>query len=182
LLADILAAKLAFEQYAAKQGVKILHYHCNNRRFHNYAFRQACHDARQQLTLCSVNMHFQNSISEQAICDLLESMHKQLLYACAHWPEAVHFTLWPYVLRNAVLIHNSLPGLEDGTLRLELFNSICVGSNMKHVHTFNWPVFALQNVLASWNQCHAGHHTRVLGSIWGQVLCMLGTSTSFSTW
>jgi hypothetical protein len=58
------AAKLAFEQYAAEHGVKILHYHCNNRRFHDNAFQQACHKARQQLTFCGVNAHFQNSISE----------------------------------------------------------------------------------------------------------------------
>jgi hypothetical protein len=55
-------------------------------------------------------------------------------------------------LCNAALLHNSLPVLEDGTLRLELFSSICVGCNMKHVHTFGCPVFALQSVLASGNQ------------------------------
>jgi hypothetical protein len=36
--AETLATKLAFEQYAAEHGVKILHYHCNNGRFHNNAF------------------------------------------------------------------------------------------------------------------------------------------------
>jgi hypothetical protein len=64
----------------------------------------------------------------------------------------VHFALWPYPLHNAALLHNSLPVLEDGTSRLELFSSIPVGSNMKHVHTFGCPVFALQNALASGNQ------------------------------
>ena len=47
------------------------------------------------------------------------------------------------------LLHNSLPVLEDGTSRLELFSSICVGCNMKHMHTFACPVFALDNALAS---------------------------------
>ncbi len=42
--------------------------------------------------------------------------------------------------------------LEDGTSRLELFSSIQVGSNLKHVHTFGRPVFALQSVLASGSQ------------------------------
>ncbi len=42
--------------------------------------------------------------------------------------------------------------LEDGTSRLELLSSIQVGSNLKHVHTFGCPVFALQNALASGNQ------------------------------
>jgi hypothetical protein len=33
-----LAAMLALEQYAAEHGVKILHSHCDNRRFHDNAF------------------------------------------------------------------------------------------------------------------------------------------------
>jgi hypothetical protein len=35
---EILAAKLAFKQYGAEHGVKILHYHCDNGCFHNNAF------------------------------------------------------------------------------------------------------------------------------------------------
>ncbi len=49
----------------------------------------------------------------------------------------------------ATLLHNSLPVLENGASRLELFSSNQVGCNMKHVHTFACPVFALQNALAS---------------------------------
>jgi hypothetical protein len=84
--------------------------------------------------------------------DLSERGRKQLLHAHARWLQAVHFALWPYALRNAALLHNSLPVLEDGISRLELFSSIRVGCNMKHVHTFGCPVFALQNTLASGNQ------------------------------
>jgi hypothetical protein len=145
-------AKRAFETFAAKHGIKIQHYHCNNGQFSNNAFKQACHDVRQQLTFCGINAHFQNGIAKSSICNLLESLRKQLLHACACWPQAVHFALWPYALRNAALLHNSLPVLEDGTSRLELFSSICVGCNMKHVHTFGCPVFALQNALALGNQ------------------------------
>ncbi len=90
-----------------------------------------------------MNAHVQNGIAERTIWDLLESARKQLLHACACWPAAVHFALWPYALRNAALLHNSLPALEDGMSRLELFSSIQVGCNMKHVHTFVCPVFAL---------------------------------------
>jgi hypothetical protein len=146
------AAKCTFETFAAKHGVKIQHYHCNNGRFSDNAFKQACHDTCQQPTFCGVNAHFQNGIAECSIRNLLESACKQLLYACACWPQAVHFALWPYALRNTALLHNSLPVLEDGTSRLELFSSICVGCNMKHVHTFGCPVFALQNALASGNR------------------------------
>jgi hypothetical protein len=66
----ILATKLAFEQCAAEHGVKVLHHHCDNGRFHDNAFQQACHEARQQLTFCGVNAHFQNGIAKRAIQDL----------------------------------------------------------------------------------------------------------------
>ncbi len=81
------------------------------------AFKQACHKGRQQLTFCGVNAHFQNGIAKCSIRDLSESVHKQLLHACTCWPQAVHFVLWPYALCNVVLLHNSLPVLEDGTSR-----------------------------------------------------------------
>ncbi len=149
---ETVATKRTFKSFAAKNGVKIQHYHCNNGRFPDNAFKQACHEQRQQLTFCGINAHFQNGIAKRAIRDLSESACKQLLHARARWPQAVHFVLWPYTLRNAALLHNSLPVLEDGTLRLELFSSICVGCNMKHEHTFGCPVLALQNALASGNQ------------------------------
>ena len=146
---ETIEAKRAFETFAAEYGVRIQHYHCDNGRFQDNAFKQACHDAQQQLTFSGVNAHFQNGIAERSIRDLSESAHKQLLHTRARWPQAVHFALWPYALCNAALLHNTLPVLEDGTSRLELFSSIHVGSNMKHVHTFGCPVFALQNTLAS---------------------------------
>jgi hypothetical protein len=106
----------------------------------------------QQLTFCGANAHFRNGIAKRSIRDLFESACKQLLHARACWLQAVHFALWPYALRNATLLHNSLPVLEDSTSRLELFSSIRVGCNMKHVHTLGCPVFALQNAHASGNQ------------------------------
>jgi hypothetical protein len=149
---ETIATKRAFEAFAAEHGVRIQHYHCDNGQFYNNAFQQACHESRQRLTFCGVNAHFQTGIAKRAIRDVSESAWKQLLHAHARWPAAVHFGLWPYALRNAALLHNGLPVLEDGTSRLEMFSSIRVGSNMKHAHTFACPVFALQNTLASGNQ------------------------------
>jgi hypothetical protein len=57
-LIETVAAKRAFETFAAQHGVRIQHYHCNNGHFSNNAFKQACHDAPQQLTFCGVNAHF----------------------------------------------------------------------------------------------------------------------------
>ena len=77
---ETLAAKRAFKTFAAKHGVRIHNYHCDNGCFYNNAFKQACHDARQQLTLCGVNAHFQNGIAERSIRDLSESARKQRQY------------------------------------------------------------------------------------------------------
>jgi hypothetical protein len=149
--AETIKAKRAFEQFAADHGVQIKHYHCDNGRFADNAFKNSCESARQRLTFCGVNAHFQNGIAERAIRDLSESARKQLLHARARWPAAVHLALWPYALRSAALLFNTLPVQEEGTSRLEKFSSIRVGANMKHLHTFGCPVFALQNALAAGN-------------------------------
>jgi hypothetical protein len=146
---EMVNAKLAFERFAAEHGVKIKHYHCDNGRFADNAFKQSCEQSGQRLTFCGVNAHFQNGIAEHAIRDLSESARKQLLHTRQHWPAAVHTALWPYALRNAALMHNNLPTLEDGKSRLKLFSSIQVGAKMAHHHTFACPVFALQNALAA---------------------------------
>ena len=91
--AETMLVKQAIEKFAAKHGVRILHYHCANGGFSDNAWKQSCKAIRQRLTFCGVNAHFQNIIAELAIQDLLESSHKQLLHACACWPAAVHFAL-----------------------------------------------------------------------------------------
>jgi hypothetical protein len=115
---ETIKAKGAFEQFAAEHGVAIKHYHCNNGRFADNAFQQACQQSRPWLTFCGVNAHFQNGIAKRAIQDLSESARKQLLHARQRWPPAVHTALWPSPQRNAALLHNTLPMLDDGSSRL----------------------------------------------------------------
>ena len=146
---ETIAAKRAFERFADEHGVKIQHYHCDNGRFADNEFKNACDQANQGLTFCGVNAHFQNGIAERAIRDLQESARKQLLHAKQRWPSAVHLSLWPYALRNAAVLHNTLPTLDDGTSRLEHFSGIRVGAKLRQMHTFACPVFALHNTLAS---------------------------------
>jgi hypothetical protein len=139
--------------------VRLLHYHCNNGLFADNAFKNSCSANRQRLTFCGVNAHFQNGIAKKAIRDLRESARKQLLHERQRWPAAIHLALWPYALRSAVHLHNTLPVLEDGTSRLKRFSSIRIGSKMKHHHAFGCPVFALENYLAAgssilhWSPC-----------------------------
>jgi hypothetical protein len=141
-------AKQAFEQFATKHGIQIQHYHCNNGRFAESMFHEACKAQHQKLTFCGVNAHFQHGIAEQAICNLSESARKQLLHARQCWLQAISTALWPYALCHAAYFNNVLLTLPDGQSRLKLFSSIKVGSNMQFLHTFRCPVFALNNSLA----------------------------------
>ena len=147
--AKTIHAKLTFERFATEHVIKIKHYHCDNGRFTDTAFIWTCEESRQTLTFCGVNAHFQNGIVERAIRDLSKSAQKQLLHTKQRWPQGVSTALWPYALRSATHLHNVLPTLKEGQSRLELFSGIKVGSNMKHMHTFGCPVFALQNALAA---------------------------------
>jgi hypothetical protein len=58
-VAETMLAKQAFDKFAAKHGVHILHYHCNNGQFADNAWKQSCKASRQRLTFCRVNAHFQ---------------------------------------------------------------------------------------------------------------------------
>ena len=146
---ETIAAKVAFERHASELGVSILHYHADNGRFQDNAFRAACEQGGQRLTFCGVNAHFQNGRAEKAIRDLSESARKQLLHAQARWPDAIHLALWPYALRMAVSLHNDLPTLDGGISRYESFSSIHIGVRLGSLHVFGAPVFALENALAS---------------------------------
>ena len=148
---ETVEAKRAFERFAAEHGVRIAHYHCDNGRFADTLFRKACKNQNQKLTFCGVNAHFQNGIAERAIRDLSEGACKQLLHARQRWPQAVSTALWPYALRHAAHLSNVLPTGKEGKSKLELFSGIQVGSNMRFLHTFGCPVFALNNSLASNN-------------------------------
>ncbi len=160
---ETIAAKIAFERHASNLGIAMLHYHADNGRFHNNAFRAACKQEGQCSTFCGVNAYFQNGRAKKAIQDLSKSARKQLLHAQARWPEAIHLALWPYALWSAVALHNDLPTLDDGTSRSEKFTSIRVGIKLGRFHVFGAPVFALSNKLASrgslprWSpQCRLG--------------------------
>jgi hypothetical protein len=118
------AAKLAFERFAEQHGVTIQHYHCNNGRFADNDFKSACEQARQRLTFCGVNTHFQNGIAKKAIRDLSESAHKQLLHARQRWPAAIHLSLWLYALHNSCFLHNTLPTQEDAAFQLKAFSLV----------------------------------------------------------
>jgi hypothetical protein len=62
---ETIEAKQAFKHFAEQHGVRILHYHCNNGRVADNAFKNSCSAKGQRLTFCGVNSHFQNGIAER---------------------------------------------------------------------------------------------------------------------
>jgi hypothetical protein len=78
---ETIETKCTFEHFAKQHGVRILHYHCDNGRFMDNAFKNSCSAKGQHLTFCRVNAHFQNGIAKKAIWDLCKSAGKQLLHA-----------------------------------------------------------------------------------------------------
>ena len=78
---ETVMAKHAFESLVDQHGVKILHYHANNRRFADNASITDCKAQRQGLSYCGINAHFQNGIAEHRIRDLQEQTRTSMLYA-----------------------------------------------------------------------------------------------------
>ncbi len=62
---ETIEAKQAFEHFTKPHGIRILHYHCNNGRFADNAFKNSCSAKGQRLTFCGVNARFQNGIVER---------------------------------------------------------------------------------------------------------------------
>ena len=78
---ETVEAKEAFERWSEQHGVRIQHYHCDNGRFADNAFKNHCNENRQRVTYCGVNAHFQNGIAERAIRSTQEQSRKQLFHA-----------------------------------------------------------------------------------------------------
>ena len=147
---DTLAAKHAFEAYARDRGVRIQHYHADNGRFVDNAWQDSINQAGQTMTLCGVNAHHQNGVVEKRIRDLVGQARKMLLHAEARWPTAVHISLWPYALRTANDMRNSLPG-KDGISPSEKFANVSVQPKLSTYHVFGCPVYTLHSALQSGN-------------------------------
>ena len=86
---ETLKAKQAFEAFAHSYGVRIQHYHADNGRFADNAFRASLEQQHQTISFCGVNAHWQNGIAERRIRDLQEAATTMLLYAQRRWPDAI---------------------------------------------------------------------------------------------
>jgi hypothetical protein len=146
--AETLKAKRAFELYARERGIKIRHYHADNGRFADNAWKNALLEENQSITYCGVNAHWQNGIAERRIRDLKEQSRTMLLHAEHYWPDAICTSLWPYAMRTACQIFNDAPTLKgeqkDRTPE-EVFSGTSIAAEVRHHHTFGCPAYVTAN-------------------------------------
>ena len=145
---ETIIAKKAFEARSAMMGVEVKHYHCDNGRFADNAFKQSVVASNQTISYCGVNAHVQNGRAEKKIRDLRESARTQLLHAINRWPGTVTVNLWPYSLRYAADIHNLLPTATSLSCPQQRYSGIDVDVNLNIFHAFGCPVYALDSQLA----------------------------------
>lgn len=155
---ETLAAKQAFELFADGHQVRIYHYHGDNGRFADNAFRASCNKSGQLLSFCGVNAHFQNGIAESKIRDLQDRARTMIVHAKHRWPDAITSNLWPYALRLANESSRCIP-LRDGKNPLQLFTGrdfqVAIHQNL---HPFGCPMYVLKSAPASGKK----------GSKWGE--------------
>ena len=71
---ETINAKHVFERLAEQHGVRILHYHCDNRRFADKAFVYDIRAGHQTITFCGVGAHHQNGVAERRIRDITKTL------------------------------------------------------------------------------------------------------------
>jgi hypothetical protein len=81
---ETLAAKISFERYAERHGVKVQEYQADSGRFTETIFMQASKDAGQTITFCGDNAHFQNGVAEGRIRNLEDQTRTMLIHAQHH--------------------------------------------------------------------------------------------------
>ena len=142
-------AKHAFERSAEQRGVKILHYHVDNRRFADNAFINDCKTQGQGLSYCGVNAHFQKGVAERRIRDLQEQTRTSMLYAMSKWKKMILICLWPYAMRHANDVANATPKKGEESSPLEKFSGVKVAPKLRHFHAFGCPTYVLDNPIQS---------------------------------
>jgi hypothetical protein len=127
--------------------------------------------ARENLSYCGVNVHFQNGRVEKKIRDLQDSAHTSLLHAIRKWPKVITTNLWPYALRYANDIHNVVPNKGEDLSPIEKFTRLSTVIPLKRCHHFG----CYENVLKT--DLQSGKRAR--GSKW-KNRARLGVNLGFS--
>ena len=89
---ETVEGKHVFERYSRSHIIKITHYHADNGRFAEnkwLADLVRVPGQGQTMSLCGVNVHFQNGVAERRVRDLQDRTRTQLLHAQIRWKQAI---------------------------------------------------------------------------------------------
>jgi hypothetical protein len=103
--------------------------------------------ARQTISFCGVNAHFQNGVAERRIRELSDGARTSLLHAQDRWPSAISVHLWPYAVRHRNDVYNAT---QKGLLRtspIQVFSNTTLQPRLKHFHPFGCPTYRLNRAL-----------------------------------
>jgi hypothetical protein len=143
---EAIEAKHRFELIASQFNRTIKRYHTDNGIFASKDFRQSCIDQRQRIKFCGVNAHHQNGIAERHIRTITERARTMLIHAMIQWLAIITETLWPYALRLAIDLQNSMPGA-SGMTPEEIFTGYKHCNKLSDFHSFGCPIFVLDPTL-----------------------------------
>ena len=154
---ETIEAKRAFEQYAENRGVRVHAYHADNGIFKAKKWLEECRQRKQDLIFAGVNAHHQNGVAERRIRELQEMTRAMLIHATKRWPGVVTIHLWPYAIRMANQVYNTMPLNSHMNKQSpnKLFDNSGVDINQKH-----WKPFGLTYVLKSELQGTPGIHPK----------------------
>ena len=114
---ETLDVKKEFEAYARSIGV-------DNGRFAERKWTDHVQQEGQTISYCAAYAHFQNGKAEKRIRDIQEQARKILLHAINRWPQAINVHIWPYDLRHANDVKNSIPNSLDGSSPTTTFSQV----------------------------------------------------------
>jgi Reverse transcriptase (RNA-dependent DNA polymerase) len=145
--AETVDSKKEFERYARSNGVQVMHYHADNGRFSDKAWRDHVVNMGQTLSFCGVSAHHQNGRAEKRIRDLQDLARTSLIHASRRWPDVINAYLWPYALRHANDCINAIPRRGEKESPVAMFTNGQMNLNLKQQHPFGCPAYVLDGRL-----------------------------------
>ena len=140
--------KHAFEAYARKYNVNILHHHPDNGQFADNLFINDVNIQGQTISYCRVLAYFQNGRAER-IRDLSKRARTMLIHAIQRWLNAINVHLWPFALRTANEYINTLLKDIEGSTNIELFSGIQILTKFRNFYIWGCPIYSLHHKLQS---------------------------------
>ena len=105
--------------------------------------------ANIQAFLTSLLIDVEKFHLENAVMVTSDSARTQLLHAMTHNPKVVSQNLWPYALKHANFLFNSLPRTGHTKSPEQLFSNSTVDPHIGEIHPFGCPVYVLASEIAS---------------------------------